>query len=479
MEFDLKKAHCFYFNEICKIPHCSKNEEALSNYLVSFAKKHNLSYKQDDIFNVIIYKDATDGYENADLLMIQAHTDMVCEKNRDVKHDFKKDGLNLYVENGLLKAKGTTLGADDGTGVAYMMAILADKSLKHPALECVFTVQEEIGLLGALHLKSTDIKSRRMISLDGGGETSTLVSSSGGCQNVVVKDIVWQTNNLNTYHLAVGGLTGGHSGGEIHKEKGNANKLLIRLVKEAQLNGANILLVNINGGLKDNAIPREAELTFVSDDTFEKLNESFLNSSKDILIELEHSDAGFNFQLKNVEKASKSFDLKSSQAIIDLIYLLPNGLKQRSMKLENLTLTSLNLGIINSDEKQVVLTISIRSALKSGIENLIREIACLCKIFDASYNIQAYYPGWNYSEISPLREKLAGVVKDLYPGKELELIAAHGGSETGVFKEMHPEMDIVLIGPVSRYIHTPDEELDLASFDRTYDLLTTLLSRLN
>lgn len=478
MEFDLSKAHCFYFNEICQIPHCSNHEAELSNYLVDFAKKHNLKYWQDDLYNVIIYKDASQGYESSDLLMIQAHIDMVCEKNKDVTHDFLKDPLKLYVEDGLLKAHGTTLGADDGHGVAYMMAILADANLKHPALECVFTVQEEIGLLGALHLKKENIKARRMISLDGGGETSTLVSSSGGCQNIVKKALKWQDNQADTYQLAVTGLSGGHSGGEISKEKGNANKLLVRLLKEAELAGNKLNLVNLTGGLKDNAIPREAEAVFAAAASLETLKKSFQASSAAILEELEYSDPNFSFSLEKVATASQVFSDETSRQVIDLIFLLPNGFKHRSMKFLDLTITSLNLGIIRTTEQDLTLTISIRSALKSGIGNLINEIACLTEIFDASYQIQAYYPGWNFSEVSDLRDKLDGVIKELYPGQKLELIAAHGGSECGVFKEMHPEMDIVLIGPITRYIHTPDEELDLASFDRTYQLLTTFISRL-
>ncbi|MDD2592536.1 MAG: M20/M25/M40 family metallo-hydrolase, partial [Erysipelotrichaceae bacterium] len=181
MEFDLTKPHCFYFNEIAKIPHGSNNEKGLSDYLVTFAQTRGLAFKQDDMFNVIIYKPATEGYQQAKPLMIQAHMDMVCEKNKDSDHDFMKDPLKLKVEDGILRADKTTLGADDGTGVAYMLAILDDDNLPHPPLECVFTVQEETGLYGAMNLKAEDISAHRMISLDGGGETNTLLSSAGGC----------------------------------------------------------------------------------------------------------------------------------------------------------------------------------------------------------------------------------------------------------------------------------------------------------
>lgn len=477
MEFDLSKPHCFYFNEIAMIPHGSNNEKALSDYLVAFAKKHQLAFKQDDMFNVIIYKKATSGYENSAPLMIQAHMDMVCEKNKDSNHDFLSDPLNLYVEDGLLKAKGTTLGADDGTGVAYMLAILADDKLAHPPLECVFTVQEETGLYGAMNLKAEDISAHRMISLDGGGETNTLLSSAGGCRDRVVKSLSWQTNSDETYQLSVLGLSGGHSGGEINKEKGNANKLVIRMIKEAQLENADIRLVSYDGGLKENAIPREADVVFVSKTPLTTLETLFEKSAKDIKEELEFSDAGFKYILKEVTKVTSCWTDKCSKEVIDMVYLLPNGFKARSMAIEGLTMTSLNLGVVTTEKDQLQLAISIRSALKSGIENLIREIACLCEIFGASYSIHAFYPGWNYSEISNMRDTLTAVVKELYDVK-LELIAAHGGCECGVFKAMYDDMDIVSIGPKTKFIHTPDEELDLASFDRTYRLLTTFVSAL-
>lgn len=475
MTFDLSKPHCYYFNEIAKIPHCSYHEKELSDYLVNFAKDLNLKFIQDDMHNVIIYKPATAGYESAKALMLQAHMDMVCEKNQDSDHDFLTEPLKLYVTDGILRAKDTTLGADDGTGVAYMMAILADTELGHPALECVFTVEEETGLTGAMNIKAKDITARRMVSLDGGGETSTLLSSAGGCRDRVIKQIEWEENQSPTYQLNVLGLSGGHSGGEIHKEKGNANKLVIRILKEAMLKKADIKLVSYNGGLKENAIPREAEIVFTSETSVKELEKSFNSSVKDIKNELEFSDSDFEIIFKTLDQAARSWTTKSTQKVVDFAYLLPNGFKARSMAIEGLTMTSLNLGVVTTKADEIEFAISIRSALKSGIENLIRKIATLCEVFDADYKISAFYPGWNYSENSFMRDTMARVVKDIY-NIELKLVAAHGGTECGVFKELHPEMDIITMGPVARYIHTPDEELDLASFDRTYKLLTTFVS---
>jgi len=475
MEFDLTKPYCFYFNEITKIPHGSDNEEQLSNYLVQFAKEHKLKYKQDDMFNVIIYKSCTTGYQSAAPLMIQAHMDMVCEKNKNSNHDFTKDPLKLVCEDGILSAEGTTLGADDGTGVAYMLAILADEELPHPTLECVFTVQEETGLYGSMNLKKADISSHRMVSLDGGGETNTLLSSAGGCRDHVVKKLVFVDNECPTYRLAVGGLLGGHSGGEIHKEKGNANKLVMRVIKEAMIEGAKINIVSYEGGLKENAIPREAEIVFASCTAQSKLQAYFDKSASAIKEELEFSDAGFKLEFIKIETAKHCLSDQCNTEVCNLVYLLPNGFKARSMAIEGLTITSLNLGVVETIGDELVLSISIRSALNSGIENLIREIACLTEVFGASYSIHAHYPGWNYSEVSPMRDTLAQVIDELYDVK-LEVIAAHGGCECGVFKAMYNDMDIVSIGPKAKYIHTPDEELDLASFDRTYQILSTFVS---
>lgn len=472
MEFDLSKRHCFYFNEIAKIPHGSKNEKAISDYVVNFAKEHNLKYKQDAVYNVIIDKEASQGYENAEPLILQAHMDMVPEKNRDSDHDFLKDPLDLYVEDGLLKARGTTLGADDGTGVAYMLAILEDDSLPHPALECIFTTMEEIGLLGASELKPEDVHANRMVSLDGGPEGCTLLSSAGGATVYSRRKITWVENSNPAYCVMVKGLTGGHSGGEIHKEKGNANKLVARLVKEAQLAGVDVQLVKYNGGLKDNAIPREADIVFTSTTPVEEIRTALEKTAGDIKTELEFSDAGFQMEFTETS-ADKKISLEDSQKILDYAYLIPDGFKHRSMVIEGLTVTSLNLGVVVTDEEMITFSSMLRSALDSGTQNLINEINVLAGIQGMEVEATAIYPGWNYSETSAMRDIYSKVMKDR--GQELKVEAAHGGCECGIFKGLNPNIDIISFGPIARYIHTPDEELDLGSFDRAYDILCAIV----
>ncbi|MDO4198554.1 MAG: beta-Ala-His dipeptidase [Erysipelotrichaceae bacterium] len=472
--FDLNKPYCFYFNEIAKIPHGSYNEKAISDYIVEFAKKRNLNYVQDSMNNVVIYKKASKGYENAKPLLLQAHMDMVCEANKSANFDFRKDSLKLKVEGEWLTAEGTTLGADDGTGVAYMLAILDDDSLEHPDLECCFTVQEEVGLFGALGLDTSLFKARRMVCLDGGGEISTGISSAGGCIVESDIDISFMDNNKPAYKMLVTGLSGGHSGGEIHKEKGNANRIAVRIMKEMSMAGVDMNLVSVNGGLKDNAIPRECEIIFTSNSDKELIDEKLALSVKNIRTELEFSDAGIVCTVEKADTVDKCMDDKTTKTVIDYLFLIPNGFRHKSMAIEGLTLTSLNTGIIKTEGDKVVVTSSIRSAIDSGIQHLIDTIYTLASLFDIKCSTSARYPGWNYKAESEMREKLNKIIIK-NRGRELECMAFHGGCECGVFAAISEEMDILTYGPVSENVHTPDERLNLDSFDRSYKILCDLI----
>lgn len=473
--FDLSKPHCRFFNELCMIPHGSYNEKQVSDYLVSFAEQRNLEYVKDSMNNVIIYKRASQGYEQAKPLLLQAHVDMVCEANKATVFDFEKDSLKLVVDGDWLKADGTTLGADDGTGVAYMLAILDDDQLPHPDLECCFTVQEEVGLFGALALDPSLFKARRMISLDGGGEVTTAISSAGGCIVESIIELKKKTNIDKTYRLFISGLSGGHSGGEIHKEKGNANKLAIRILKEMNLANVDFHLVSVNGGLKDNAIPRECEVIFTSDCSKDVMDQVLAVSVKKIKTELEFSDANFQCVVEEVEMASECMDEETSNRVLNFLFLLPNGFRHRSMAIEGLTLTSLNLGIIRTNENEMRITNSLRSAIESGIDHLIDIIFTLGSLFQVKCSTSARYPGWNYKAESAMREALDRVLAK-NKGVNLTCIATHGGCECGVFASMSEEMDILTYGPVTEFIHTPDERLHLDSFDRSYRILTDLVA---
>ena len=480
MEFDMNKPYCYYFNEICKIPHGSYNEKAISEYVVAFAKEHNLAYVQDEMNNVIIRKPASVGYESYEPVMLQGHMDMVCEKEPGVEFDFEKDGIQTYVdEKGLLRAKGTTLGADDGMGVAEMLAILADNTLKHPALDCVFTVQEEVGLFGALGLDKSLLRAHRMISLDGGGETVTAVSSAGGVNAITSIPVERKETAKSYYTIRVTGLSGGHSGGLIDKEKGNANKLLARIIKEMMNEGKDLQLVSIDGGSKDNAICRESTAVIASDDAFETLQSACQALKEKISVEFEVSDPEFTVEFEKCEKNIPAMDESSTKKVVDYMYLCPNGFRHKSMAIEGLTLTSLNMGIVKTEEDKVIVNSSIRSALEEAIDDLIDTIKCLAGYMGATTETFARYPGWNYNPDSKMRETYAKVLKELYPEKELECHAGHGGLECAVFTQVEGGMDIITCGPISEGCHTPDEMLDLASWDRTWKILTGIIANVD
>ena len=474
MEFDLNKRYFYYFNEICKIPHGSRNEKALSDYIVNFAKEHHLDYKQDDVYNVIIEKPASKGYEKSEPIILQAHIDMVNEKNKTSNHDFEKDPLDLYVdEDGWLHARGTTLGADDGKGVAYMLAILEDNTLEHPFLQCYFTTMEEIGLIGAVNLKKEDIKADKLINLDGGGEFVTTTSSSGGANVFVTKEVNFVPNEDPTYQLEIRGLLGGHSGTLIHTEKGNANTIAIRILKEAEIHDCNITLVSFNGGLKDNAIPREADVVFTSTTPFDELEKVICTSIEGIYKELEFSDSGFKANLVKVETASKKFAQDDSECCLNYAYLAPNGFQHKSMAIEGLTQSSTNLGVITTSEHSVSFDHLIRSCIDASTFDLLYKMETLAKLFGMTVEKNTNIKAWSFEANSPMRELYRKILHDR--NLELEEKAVHGGLETGVFKGLNPKMDIITMGAISEGAHTPDEKLDLASFDRTYTILCDFL----
>ncbi len=471
---DHTKAHQHFFEEMTRIPHGSFHEKAYSDYLVAFAKDRDLKWVQDDMHNVIIYAPAAKGYEDHETLILQAHMDMVCEKDKDVDFDFGHDALNLYIEDGWLKAKGTTLGADDGCGVAYMLAIL-DGEYPHPPLECVFTVQEEVGLCGALGLDGSKIHGKRLINLDGGGEISTCTTSAGGANVIAERTLERQPVKHPVYCLRVGGLSGGHSGEKIHEEKGNANKLAARILT-AVTKVSTITLASVEGGMKDNAIPREASAIFSCELSLSALQEIVNKVEQGIKKELEFSDSGIEISLSE-SSAETVMSPCDTLAYPNFMTLLPHGVHHRSMSIEGLTTASMNAAVVTCDQDTVMINCSVRGALESYIDTIAEEIELLADTFGFKHHRDARYPAWSYDANSPMREILQRVFKTMYD-QELELIAVHGGLECGVFKAMNADMDIVTMGPISESVHTPEERLELISFDRTFKLLCAYLKEL-
>lgn len=468
----------YYFEEICKIPHGSYNEKQIADYVENFAINQGLRYYRDELNNVVIYKDASSGYQGHETVMLQAHMDMVNEKNKDSDHDFENDPLDLYLEDGFVKAKGTTLGGDDGYGVAYMLAILSDSTVKHPPLECVFTVAEEVGMDGALGLDTSYLKATRMIGLDSESEGEICTTSSGGCDVVITKKLTFTDNKATTYTLFIKGLTGGHSGGEIHRGKANANKLMARILYGMVKADLNVRLVDLNGGLKNNAIPRECQVVFTSTSEIVKLQEIVDEYQSYFKEEFEISDSDVKIELSVNQKVSPlALELKESNDIIKMMMVLKNGFVERSLVIENLTTISLNMGVVTINENLLKIDYLLRSPMKSAVMNMVDELDITASAFEATIAPANYYPGWNYEQNSKLRE----LFKAFYfkrTGHEVKEVATHGGLETGVFKGKMPTLDIITMGPNMADIHTPDERMEVVSFVKCYDILKDFIATL-
>lgn len=473
---DWSKPYHRFFEEMTRIPHGSCNEKQYSGYLAAFARERNLACRQYDIGNVIIYKDASPGYEDHPAVVLQSHIDMVCEKVPDCGHDFERDPLDIYVEKGWLRARGTTLGADDGTGVAYMLSILADQEAEHPPLECVFTVQEEVGLNGAFALEPEDLKGRRYISLDdGGGGAVTTITSAGGMRWQGTFSIHRKPCAEKGYRLVIGGLQGGHSGECIGQERGNAVKICGRILNALEREGA-LTLSSMEGGSKDNAIPRDCQAEFVSAMDYETIGRIVQSAASSIGEEYRYSDPGLTVSAVEAE-VEGCWDHDESRRFLDFLLICPNGMRRRSMNLAGLTTASENLAVVRTAKDQAAVTISLRGAGESYLDEMAEELRILSGIYGIDAKESSRYSAWGYEENSYMREVMREAVKSSM-GKELELLAVHGGLECGVFKSKWPDMDMVTLGPVGLDVHSPDERLDLQSFDRCYELLKEFLRRL-
>ncbi|AMC93243.1 aminoacyl-histidine dipeptidase [Erysipelothrix larvae] len=463
------------FRNISDIPRASFDEKRISDYIAQFGKDLGLETVQDEFLNVIIKKDATPGYENVPAVLLQSHMDMVAEKNKDSNHNFETDPLTLHIEEGHLWADNTTLGADDGVGVVYMLAILEDHTLQHPALECVFTVQEEVGLIGADKLDTSNLKAELMVGLDSSGENVVCVSSSGGVRTSLTAPVDYEDGHFDTLKIGIRGLKGGHSGGLIHKERGNALKLAGIILRRA-LDQFDLRLRDIEGGLKINAICREVDFEIALDDK-DAFKVWFSDVQNELKQQYEFSDPDLYFV---VEEGHAHHVLTASDTcrVIDLLFMLPYGVIQKSMAIEDLVITSANIGTVKIENNELEICVSIRATQGFVLENIMRQVEWLADILGVNVSFNARYPGWNYEKDSKFREQLKRVYKDMR-GNEMIEEATHGGLELGIFKDKMPQLDIVNCGPIMYDIHTPQEHLDIASFDRTYEVLVALLKSLS
>ena len=467
-----------FFEDISAIPRGSANEKAISDYLVAFAEERNLWYHRDALFNVIIKKPASAGAKEKPAVMLQGHTDMVCEKLAGVAHDFTTDPLALIIKDGVLSANGTTLGGDTGAAVACMLAILDDDTLTHPALECVFTTQEEIGLNGAEALDKSLLSARTMINLDSEDEGVATVSCAGGLRFALTRPITRSKKEGMLLHLEATGLLGGHSGTDINKEHQNANLLMARMINHL-FHNTDALLVDFNGGTKDNAIPRETSATlFYSDEVAAKNAENLaLALSADFSSEICPYEPAFQFLVSTENGTADVISAEDGKAFITAMCLAPNGVQFRNMNLDGFTVTSLNLGIAATDETSASLVFAPRSSVATLMSALKEKLCLLAETFGFEVSMHGEYPGWSFAEVSPIRDVFVQSYKELFHD-DLKIEAIHAGLECGLFSDAIPGLDAIAVGPTIRGCHTPDEHLPLDSFERFYELLTDVLKKL-
>lgn len=466
----------YYFEELCKIPHGSGNTKQISDYLVSFAKEHGLEYVQDEMNNVVIYKPATEGYEDAPAVILQGHMDMVCEKRPDVDHDFTKDPLNISVKDGYVTANGTTLGGDDGIAVAYGLALLESKDLAHPALEVLITVDEEIGLLGAEGFDCSVLKGKRLINLDSEAEGSLWISCAGGLSGISTIPVQRVEAEGQKAAVKITGLMGGHSGAEIDKKRANANVLMGRFLYSLQQETA-YEIISLAGGQKDNAITREADAELLVEDInsvkacAEKLQKGFRE-------EYAGTDEGITVEITDLGVASaKVLHPTSREKVLFFLMEVPFGIQKMSGSIDGLVETSTNIGIVKLGEDEFLGSSSVRSSVEAAGAALSDKICYLTEFLGGEYTVQGAYPAWEYRKDSPLRDQMAEVYEEMY-GEKPNVVAIHAGLECGLFYKKIEGLDCVSLGPNMKDIHTSEEVLDIASTERVWKYLVKVLESL-
>ncbi len=467
----------YYFEELSKIPHGSGNTKAISDYCVAFAKERNLEYYQDELNNVIIIKNPTEGYENAEPIIIQGHLDMVCEKEEDCNIDFTKDGLDLYVDGEFLRARGTTLGGDDGIAIAYSLALLDEPGLQHPRLEFIFTVDEETGMDGVQGIDLSPIKGHIMLNIDSDEEGVFLTSCAGGLGVTIELPVERVTESGEVYELKVGGLFGGHSGGEIHKERGNSNILMGRVLEQISYN-CDFALVNLEGGTKDNAITRQTVAKLIVPAEAKTVFEESVKAIEAVL-KKEYKAADPDLFVNATLLGEGKDEVLHPTAFTKLLFLLrqvPYGVQHMSVEIPGLVETSCNVGIIKLDTDVFHLNVSIRSSVSTRKYEVCDRISFLGEFIGAEVLVGGDYPAWEYKAESQVRDKIAGVYKELF-NEEPQIMAIHAGLECGYFADKIHGLDAVSFGPKNLDIHTPQERLSIASAEKYWKLLVEYLKR--
>ena len=469
-----------YFGELSKIPRGSGNEKEVSDYLVAFAREHGLEVSQDEVYNVVIKKPGTEGYESSPAVILQGHMDMVCEKGPDSDHDFLKDPLALRVVDGdWLYATDTTLGGDNGIAVAMGMALVASDEIPHPPIELLVTTSEETGMDGAMALDASSISGKTLINIDSEEEGVLTVSCAGGCSAFVHIPLTWESAPEGAVALAIDikGLLGGHSGIEINKGRANANKLLGRLLYQA---GDKLRLASVSGGNKHNAIPREAHAVVVvpsaDADALRALARELESTARG---EYQTADPGIQITVTPVEKAPEQVMAPDCAAhVVRFLYLVPNGVQSMSMDIPGLVESSLNLGVVRTEGDAVELITSIRSCVGSLKRNIYDVVAAIGELCGASLSVEGQYPEWQYDPNSRLREICIEQYEALF-GRKPGVAAIHAGLECALFAEkFNGTLDMISIGPDMVDVHTAQEHLSISSTGRTWDYLLAVLKAL-
>jgi len=468
-----------YFNEILQIPRPSKKEEKIVAYLLDFGKTHQLETLQDAIGNVLIRKPATPGMEDRPWVVLQSHIDMVCEKNSDKVHDFDNDPIEARIEDGWVKANGTTLGADDGIGVAAQLAILAANDIAHGPIECLFTVDEETGLTGAFGLEPGFLKSKILLNLDSEDEGQLFIGCAGGQDTLawLPYDYEPAPDGFKTFEIMVSGLQGGHSGDDINKGRGNANKILNRFLWENKAE-FKIKLNQFDGGNLRNAIAREARATvLIPEEKATAFTEKLEKYRHTCQIEFAINEPDLHIALAETEMVDVAIDDDSFFALSNAIYGCPHGVLAMSPTMENFVQTSTNLASVKFQDHEIQLTTSQRSSVESekhDATNMVKSVfnlaGCLTKTSDG-------YPGWTPNPQSPIVDLSAKLYRELF-NQEPEVLAIHAGLECGLIGHKYPEMDMISFGPTIKGAHSPVERLDIQSTQKFWDLLIEILKNI-
>ena len=466
----------YFFEELSGIPRGTFDMQRISEYCMEFARKRGLEASIDQADNVIIKKPGTPGYENAEPVILQGHLDMVCEKRPESNHDFTKDGIELVVEDGFVKAKDTTLGGDNGIAVAMAMAILDSSDIPHPPIEALFTTDEEVGMGGAMGADLSSLKGKMLINIDSEDEGILTAGCAGGYRFEAKIPIERTAKTGTIVEIKIHGLLGGHSGIEIEKQRGNAHKMMARLLNRIQRD-IPILLAEINGGTKDNVISRESTAEIlIQEEDLEKV-EALTAEMKDIwMVEFMGDEPNLLVDINVQEQATADVCTKNStQKVIFYMLVTPNGVQEYSRKLKGLVATSLNLGVVETAAETVKVVHLVRSSVESEKQQMKELLETCAQSVNSEIKIDSEYPAWMYRQESKLRQIMIDTYQELY-GREPEVTTIHAGLECGLLIGIKPDLDCVSFGPDLFEVHSFNEKLDIESTNRSYEYLKAVLA---